>query len=286
MAGDKKDKRQVQVFIGPGSQMQLDPQCTPAFREWTEEEKEAYYEKVRSRAKAKAQAILEQALQEADGIKEQARQEGYEEGMSQARAERSEKIAEMSEHFHDLQLSLEQEKKDVWDNFRSDVLQLIRLSVEKVLSVEMDTRQKEILSSLLDEAVGTLEDKQLVHVFVRPDDKAYMQELLAGAEKKGSTGAWQLHEDPQLTLGGVRLESTIGITDNSIAARKREVDAIWEKISLNADKPIAEPSASDTNEQNKEVSKTETPTQNSTQNSTDLEKNEIESPQSPVGAEK
>ncbi len=236
MSDEKKDKKQVQVFIGPGSQMQLDPQCVPSFREWTEEEKEAYFEKVRSRAKLKAQEILDKALQEAADIKEQARKSayeaGYEEGLSQAQVERSEKFAEMSERLHDLMFSLEQEKKDIWDNFRSDVLQLIRLSVEKVLSVEMDARRKEILSSLLDEAVGTLEEKQCVQVFVGSDDKAYMQELLAGAEKDVSTGAWQLHEDPQLVLGGVRLESTIGIIDNSIAARKREIDAIWDKISL------------------------------------------------------
>ncbi len=311
MSGDKQEKRQVQVFIGPTSQMQLDPQCTSSFREWTEEEKEAYYEKVRSRAKAKAQEILEQALQEADSIKEQARkaayEAGYEEGMSQAMTERDNQLAEMSERLHDLMFLLEQEKKDIWVDFRSDVLQLIRLSTEKVLSVEMDARRKEILSSLLDEAVGTLEEKQSVQVFVSPEDKAYMQELLAGAEKKGSTGVWHLHEDPQLALGGVRLESTIGITDNSIASRKREVDAIWDKISLSPEKSAVEPSAAtaasdDTNEQDKndlsssnqesaipsdlnlssKVSETETPTQNSV----NLKKTEIEPSQTPVGAEK
>lgn len=237
--------------------MQLDPQCMPSFREWTEEEKEAYFEKVRSRAKLKAQEILDKALQEAGDIKERTRkaayEAGYEEGMSQAQVERSAKFAEMSERLNDLMFSLEREKKDVWDNFRSDVLQLIRLSAEKVLNIEMDTRRKEILSSLLDEAVGTLEEKQCIQVFVSPDDKAYMQELLAGTEKKALTGAWQLHEDPQLVLGGVRLESTIGIADNSIAARKREVDAIWDKISLTDDKASLESSAvsDDINKQDK-----------------------------------
>ena len=72
-------KRQAQIFMGPGSQM-LEDRSTSTFKEWTEEEKRAYLDKVRQRAQDKAQEILAQALQEAEEIREQARNAGYEEG--------------------------------------------------------------------------------------------------------------------------------------------------------------------------------------------------------------
>ncbi len=226
-------KRHPQIFMGPGSQMSED-QGPSTFREWTEEEKKVYLDKVRQRAQDKAQEILTQAMQEAENIREQARTDGYEAGMSLAEEERREQLAASGERLHSLLLGLEQEKKDVWQDLRTDILSLVRLSVEKVLRVEMSERREEILSALLDEAVGTIEDQQSVRVYVHPDDMNDMQAMLTGVDPKSREGArWQLHADPELAMGGVRLESAVGITDNSIAERKAEVDAIWDKISLN-----------------------------------------------------
>ncbi len=225
-------KRQAQIFMGPGSQM-LEDRSTSTFKEWTEEEKRAYLDKVRQRAQDKAQEILAQALQEAEEIREQARNAGYEEGMSLAEGERSEQLAVMSERLQTFLLGLEQEKMDIWQGLRGDILSLVRLSVEKVLHVEMSERREEILSGLLDEAVATLEDQQSVCMYVHPDDMEDMQALMNGVDRKNQeNGRWQLHADPELAMGGVRLESAVGISDNSIAGRKAEVDAIWDKISL------------------------------------------------------
>jgi flagellar assembly protein FliH len=236
MADSGKKKRKV--ILGPDAsgltELSLDELEDRGRRNpWNDSTEDEFFDRVRGKAKAKAKEIITMAMSEAEHIKEQAAKEGYAQGSAQAEQELSALIGQKAEALATLLSEARGGTKALWNEYRQDIVALVAMSVEKVLAIEVDQRRREVLGSLLDEALDNVDSQRSLLVKVNPEDAELMQELLAAASKKhGSLSDWQVKPDKAVAQGGVILESDKGMVDNTVASRRDMVCAVFDQLGL------------------------------------------------------
>ena len=186
-----------------------------------------YLKRVRERATLLAKDILIQALAEADTIKQKAVEQGLAEGRTQARPEMEAKLAEQEEALAKALEAVRQGSAAIWDKHRQDIVTLTRLSVEKILRIEISKAREEILAGLLDQALEVIDSQRNLVIRVHPDDEKLLGELLTRAKAKHpALDQWRIKTDPSLTMGGLVLESDHGMVDNSLDKRWQSIEPI------------------------------------------------------------
>lgn len=191
------------------------------------------------------EAILAEARVEAEDIRRQASvegvQQGYEQGMAQAREELR---AEMAPVFEELRNSI----KGVMD-YRDEVLRLAEQEIfelavlisKKVLHSELQIRPEavlEVIRHALDRAVGWGKATAQVN----PEDYAFLEEhrLLLNEEAEGVALA-RMESNPSIARGGCLLESNFGEIDARLEKQVETVEnALRETFAYKADQQVAE----------------------------------------------
>ncbi|MFZ5810955.1 MAG: FliH/SctL family protein [Thermodesulfobacteriota bacterium] len=194
-----------------------------------------FWERVRAKAQDKAREIISQAMAEAERLKATARDEGLAEGAEQARSQFETHLDEMGKAFAEILEVIQKDRKTLWASYRQDFVTLLRLAVEKTLGILLEERRRDILESLLDEALDIIDSRTDLAVTVHPDDAPMIEELLsrAAASRQG-LDRWRVKGDPSLTPGGVRLESRDGMADNTVDSRFAEVEQIMGRLRVDA----------------------------------------------------
>ncbi|GAB6036709.1 hypothetical protein JCM15519_12680 [Fundidesulfovibrio butyratiphilus] len=208
---------------GPSEMTVLEMEGTKK-QELDEQAELAFWNRVRAKAQAKAREILSQAMAEAEVLREQARQEGFVQGLDQAKSQCDAQILSLGQQLSHLLAGLEGERHALWTMHRQEFAALLRLAVEKTLHTELSERRQDILGNLLDQAVELLDTRNGFTVVVAPEDEAGVHELLARAkEAHPGLGPWRVRSDPALVGGGVRLESEAGLVDNAVGPRYAQI---------------------------------------------------------------
>jgi flagellar assembly protein FliH len=203
---------------------------------WDENSESDYLERIRGKATAKARDILSKSMAEADEIKAKAFAEGKAEGLEEARTEIDAMLGERAEELATLLKNAGGGSKALWNEYRQDIVGLVRTAVEKVIGVEIERRRSEILGALLDEALENIDSHRSLAVKVHPEDASAMEELLEKAKKvHPELSKWSIRADDSLSKGGVVLESDQGMAVNSIEARVKAVDDIIGRLGLEED---------------------------------------------------
>jgi flagellar assembly protein FliH len=198
----------------------------------------AFWERVRARAEEKARGILNQAMAEAAAIRDQARQEGIQAGLAEAGQACQAHLASLGQTLASLLAGIEADRVNLWTRHRQEFAQLLRLGVEKTLRVELSERRREVLASLLEQAVELLDTRQGFSVVVAPGDEADVSELLAEARKvHPALGAWRVKTDPAMTPGGARLESEAGMADNAVDTRFEQISDLLDRVAFTGEQP-------------------------------------------------
>ena len=198
---------------------------------WDEDSCSLLLERVRAKARDAASEILSEARREAQEIKEKAHQDGLAEGFAQAQAEVDRQMREFGMTLGNILEAIQSQEVRVFDAQRQDFARLIQLAVHKAVGVEMAERRKEILESLLHEALERLESLRQITVRVAPEDVEGMEILLAQARAAfPRLEQWKARGDKTVASGGVILESRTGMADNSLDARWKEVAAILDRL--------------------------------------------------------
>ena len=188
-----------------------------------------FLDRVRDKARSVAKEIISQALQEAQTLRRKARDEGYVAGVQQGREDQERRIEQLVH-------SLDREKEKILTAFRSDLVSLTRLAVEKTIKLELTQRRQECLAGLMDEALLLVDSQRKLHMACHPDDKEVLQDLLAAAAGKHPALAnCRVRTDPSMEQGGVVVECENGMVDNSLTGRWSSVDSILEKLSLDGE---------------------------------------------------
>ncbi|QLA17507.1 FliH/SctL family protein [Desulfolutivibrio sulfoxidireducens] len=195
-----------------------------------------FWERVRAKAQDKAREIMAQAMAEAERLKASARAEGLAEGTEQARVQFDAHLDEMGKAFAETLAAIQKDRKTLWASYQRDFTTLLRLALEKTLGILLDERRRDVLGSLLDEALDVIDSRTELTVTVNPDDAPMIEELLsrASATRQGLE-RWRVKGDASLTPGGVRLESRDGMADNTVDSRFAEVAHVFDRLSVGAE---------------------------------------------------
>jgi flagellar assembly protein FliH len=195
-----------------------------------------FWARVRAKAQAKAKQIIAQAMDEAQALKEQARQEGLAAGLEQAKSLAETQMAEAGRVLAGMLAGLQGERQNLWAGYRQEFVVLLKLAVEKTLRAELSERRQEVLAGLLEQGLELLDTQDGFCVVVHPDDEAKVRELLAEAQKaQPNLTCWRVKTDPGLVQGGLRLESSAGLVDNSVGARFVQVGEILDRVEFSGD---------------------------------------------------
>jgi flagellar assembly protein FliH len=235
------------VILGPGlagpgetTVAELESHRSP---EELEKVEARFWERLRTKATVKAQAIIASAMAEAERLRETARKEGYAAGQAEgqaaaaaeaatvaaaANAEHEATLAHLADTFGSMAEALTGERARLWQLQRDEFLTLLRLAVERTVNAAIDARREEILAALLDEALEAIDAKAEPTLTVHPEDEALLRELLTRATaERPALGRVSVRVNPAFVPGSLFLEYPEGLVDNTIASRFAEVEAIF-----------------------------------------------------------
>lgn len=165
------------------------------------------------------------SLEALEGLQEQAREEGFKAGYEEGRASGhkaglqsgQQAIDEQLEKLVNLLEQLNQPLVDLDQQIENDFIQLQMLLCRQFLGRELQ-QNPELVVSVVREALAALpiNDRQL-RVYMHPDDVSLVKAGLS-LDKEDDSG-WQWQEDPAMTRGGVRLETSNTSIDASVETR-------------------------------------------------------------------
>lgn len=148
-------------------------------------------------------------------IEDQARQEGYqrglEEGRAEAQREREHKAAQLAQLFDALARPLDDVDSEVERDLAALAVRIARQVVGNAV-----TRQPEALVPLVRELIAMMPaSTRTLSIRLHPADAALLHEALGDNDERG----WRIDEDASVGRGGVRLHSEASDLDASLDAR-------------------------------------------------------------------
>jgi flagellar assembly protein FliH len=244
------------VILGPGTPDTaettvgaMEGERTPLHFEEVEAE---FWDRVRTKVKAKASAIMTEAITEAERLRTTAQEEGYATGesagmaagMAAAGEQVQTELNQMAASLGTMLESLAGERAKLWTAYRQDFVDLLRLAVERTIGAEIDGRRQEILSNLLNESLELMEARADLTVVVHPDDEPLLRELWVRAQQeRPNLGQVMIRTNPESIPGGLTMESRDGLVDNTIGNRFAAVETIFAHLAASEEPEQPPPSA-------------------------------------------
>ncbi len=234
---EQKPRRGPRVIMGIGShgpqESALSELTNPRENTaWTQATQDKYMERVRERATAAAQDIITKAMAEAEALKANAHAEGLQAASAEMQAQLNAALEQQSQTLTSALQALQQGTAAIWEEQRADIVALVHMTVEKILSVELEERRSTILASLLDQSLEAIDSQVGLTIRVNPTDEELIGFLLTQAQQHHpDLDRWNVRKDDKLSPGSIILESTQGMVDNSINSRKETVLQILEQLS-------------------------------------------------------
>ena len=237
----KRDDFSGKVLLGSASAGQRETTVAEIERSrrrdsWGPQGEAEYMERVKLKATAMAREIVTRASHEAKQMRDKAYQEGYEQGAAQAQQQLEQAQQEIGESLTQALAQVQQGARQIWAEHRQTLLAVVTMAVSKALGTELAQRRQEVLAYLFDEAVQTLDSQRRLLVRAHPEDTDYLKALLEEAKARyPDLRQWKVRQDPNLTPGGLVLESEAGMVDNSLEGRLAAVEGIFDQLMLPVD---------------------------------------------------
>lgn len=230
-----KEKSRTRIFT-TGSTLDYQDKPGGAGPRWKPEDEDTFLARVIEKATCAAREIIAKAMDEAAEIKQKARQEGYEDGMKDARVEIDKKIQTISESCGAKLQSINSERSKIFEERRQEIVALVKTAVEKTLHLVMDQEREKSLENLLAQALELIDTHNKLVIKVHPDDKDLAGELLNRAQARyPNLSNWTVKTDKSMQAGGVVVESEQGMVDNSGAARYQVIKDILDELTVNGE---------------------------------------------------
>lgn len=201
------------------------------------------WERVRAKVELKTREIFNAAQAEIQEMKLQASKEGYEEGLARAavdmqaiRQEEQESLAaekaRLGDNLAEVLRRIENGRSELWKAQRSELVTVLLAAIKKVILLEVDSRRKEILANLIDEALEELDHHSVINIIVNPEDSAAIKEILDLDPQKRQETRWRIKSSAEVAPGGLVLENVAEHIDNTVDTRMTGVLAILNRLAL------------------------------------------------------
>ena len=202
-------------------------------QEWTAEDEAGYLERVRAKATEMAASLVDKAREEAESIREAARQEGYNQGMAQAEQEIEEFQNTVSASVAAVLTAIEGQSSSIFDAWRSELVALLRLAVEKGIGMPLVDDKAALLESLYTQAVATLENRRNLVIRVNPEDEPAIADIVNLTRSRyPDLATWSVKGDPAISPGGLVVESEDSLADNRAEKRAAIVMQVMSSLTL------------------------------------------------------
>lgn len=199
---------------------------------WDEKVNEEYLSRVRGKAQDKAKEILTQAMREAEVLRSQAEDKGFAQGMQKAQAKVEAQLEANSNSLARALSALAGQAKEVWKSREADLVNLIRLAVEKTLALELSERRIESLNALLTDALERIESQRRLIIHVAPQDAEAITEMVERArDKHPDIKHFRVMTDPGVDHGLI-IEAEDAKVNNSMPVRWAGVAEILDQLGV------------------------------------------------------
>lgn len=184
-------------------------------------------------AQARQEQAGAQALRlEAEQVRAQAQAEGWQAGFEAARQE-----ALAHEERRDAAASavlrcIQEQCGVLFAAWRGELTALTQQAVQTATGWIMSEEHARGLEQLLAQSVQALESRQYFTAHVNPDDAELMRDLLGQAQERLGLVRWAVLADPDIEVGGIRLESDAGRVENYPAMRRAVVEEALARLDL------------------------------------------------------
>lgn len=200
---------------------------------WTEKDEAEYLQRVKGKAEQMAAGLIAAARGEADQIRDEARKEGYEAGLRDAQEELENFRAGMTETVQSVLGAIEGQCSHIFEQWREDLVAVTRLAVERVTGLELSERRQESLEALLVEAVGLLEKRRELVIRVNPEDEPLVADIVEQTKERfADVRSWRTKADPEISPGGIVVESESSLAEGRLESRIAAVDEVLRRLSL------------------------------------------------------
>ena len=203
---------------------------------WSQEDEDAYLDRVRAKAAQKAAEILDSARLEAAALRDEARKTGYAAGLAEAEEEVNAFRSAMGDSVAAVLGAIEGQCSAIFTRWREELTRLLRLCVEKGVGITLSQNQAGILEALYTQAVAALENRRNLVIRVNPEDEPLIADIVGiTLAKYPDLQAWSVKADPAITPGGLTVESDDSFADNRIEHRASLVNELLANLTLPAE---------------------------------------------------
>lgn len=170
---------------------------------------------------------------EAEALREAAQQEGFDQGLANARDELDNFRGAMGASIAVVLQTIERQNSAIFSAWREEVVELVQTCVEKGTAWVLDEQHAQVLRALVMESVRKLDNRHTVTLRVHPDDEAAVADMFAAArEAIPDVERWIVNGDPSVELGGLVVESPSSTVDNRLELRRTLVSNILQHLTL------------------------------------------------------
>ncbi|MDL2268263.1 flagellar assembly protein FliH, partial [Desulfovibrio sp. OttesenSCG-928-G15] len=163
----------------------------------------------------------------------QAEQQGYEKGLEAAQEELNDFRNAMADSVSAVLRTLQEQGPHIFEQWREDVVGVVRLAVQRAIAKEISEHRKEVLEGLVVEAVGLLEKRRELVVRVNPDDEPVINDIISlTRDRFDDVRSWRVKSDSSITPGGMVVESESSLAEGRLEARIAAVDEVLERLTL------------------------------------------------------
>ena len=153
--------------------------------------------------------LISRAREEAQSIKESAAKEGYEVGISQAKAD--------IENLRNSLGAFMSAKQEVFDYISPDLLEISVDIAKKIIKKELQQDPTIILENIVELLKGLSKEETKVTLRVNPEQAMLLKQKIPEiVEMAGSEAKVNIISDENITLGGCMVTTTNGIIDATI----------------------------------------------------------------------
>ncbi|MBG3876150.1 flagellar assembly protein FliH, partial [Desulfovibrio oxamicus] len=169
---------------------------------------------------------------------EQGRNDGYAEGMAQARHELDEFRAAMGESVSAVLAAIQGQCSSIFAAWRGDLVDLMRTAVERSVGLVVDAERAAVLETLFVKSVQALESRRTLTIRVNPEDEPAVADIIAATKDRfPGLEAWSVRGDAGIGPGGMVVESRDGMVDNTMETRRRIIEDVLAGLTLPEDRP-------------------------------------------------
>ena len=181
---------------------------------------EKYLDKVR----AEAGQIVAKAQQEADAVRNKAEQEGHQAAMQAVEQVVRKQLATALPALKQVIQEIQHAKQAWLTHWEASAVHVTAAIAERLIRREL-SRQPEITLALVREALELAAGSSQVRIHLNPDDHQAIGAQVEMLTKELSTlTTAELIADPEITLGGCRVETRFGIIDQQFEAQLKRIE--------------------------------------------------------------